>query len=125
VLFSPATVTPGTKSTAVTLTISTAAPTAEMASALPTPNRPATAVLIQIQGLGLFGMVVAGSRKRSKRVMIFILLALLVVGMLCMSGCAGGTGIAPPSGSGTTYNVTVTGTSGALQHSLPLTLTVQ
>jgi hypothetical protein len=123
--FSPATVTPGTKSTAVTLTISTAAPTAEMASALPTPNRPATAVLIQIQGLGLFGMVVAGSRKRSKRVMIFILLALLVVGMLCMSGCAGGTGIAPPSGSGTTYNVTVTGTSGALQHSLPLTLTVQ
>jgi hypothetical protein len=47
--------------------------------------------------------------------------------MLFMFGCAGGTGIAPQSGtgSGTTYTITVTGSSGTLQRSLPLTLTVQ
>jgi hypothetical protein len=72
----------------------------------------------------LFGMIVAGSRKRSKRLSILVLLALLLLGMMFMSGCAGGTGIAPPSG-GTSYTITVRGLSGSLQHSAPVTLTVQ
>jgi hypothetical protein len=80
---------------------------------------------MQLQGLGFVGMVLAGSRKRSKRMFIFILLVLLVIGMTFMSGCAAGTGAAPQTTSGTTYTITVTGTYGTLQHSLPLTLTVQ
>jgi hypothetical protein len=125
--FSPSPVTPGANGASSTLTITTAASSADASPALPSRHGPALAAWMQLQGLGLFGMVLAGSKKRSKRLPVFILLALLVLGMMFMSGCAGGTGIAPQSGSGsgTTYTIRVTGSSGTLQHALPLTLTVQ
>ncbi len=126
--FSPSAVTPGNSAAASTLTISTVASSAEAVSARRTSNSPVLAIWIQLQGLGLFGMVLVGSKKRSKSMAVYILCALMVLGMLFMSGCAGGTGIASQSGSGqsgTSYTVTITGLSGSLQHSVPLTLTVQ
>jgi hypothetical protein len=56
------------------------------------------------------------------------LLFLLLVGVVLLSSCAGGTGIAPHAGKGIppgTYTISVTATSGALQQTLPLTLIVQ
>ena len=126
--FSPAVVVPGTSGQASKLTITTAASSAQATPALPSQTRPVyAAVWMQLQGIGLVGMVLAGSRKRSKRLFIYILLALLVLGMLFMSGCAAGTGIGAPQQTtpSTTYTVTVTGAYGTLQHSAPLTLTVQ
>jgi len=122
---SPSSVTPGSKSANVTVTVTTAGSSAELAG--PAGFHPIYALLFQLPGFGIFGMFFAGSPRRSKRYSKAIILTLLLIAMLLMVGCAGGTGIAqqqtgtPPG----TYSLTVSGISGSLQHSLPLTLAVQ
>ena len=73
------------------------------------------------------GLTVIGSNRRAKQFALLIALFLLVGALLFMSACAGGTGIAPQHQGTTpgTYTITVSGTSASLQHSVPLTLTVQ
>ena len=80
-----------------------------------------------MQGLGVFGLIAVGaSRRRSKRVRLLVLLALLAVPLILMIGCAGGTGIGQQHGTAPgTYTINVTGASGSLQHTLPVSLTVQ
>jgi len=124
---SPSSATPGSNPTTVTVTITTTGSSAEASPLIPLAQRPVYAVLVQFQGLGIFGMLAIGSRGRKKKWILAILLALLVTSVLLMPACAGGTGIGQQKQETApgTYAVTVTGTSGSLQHALPLTLVVQ
>lgn len=124
--FSPSSVTPGSTKAATTLTISTTNSIADSAPTIPARQRPMNGLWMQVQGLGLVGMVLAKGKKRSRKGAILILLVLLVLGMIFMTGCAGGTGIASQTpNSPRSYTVTVVGTSGSLQHSVQVTMTVQ
>jgi len=116
---SSATVTPGANGTSVTLTVSTTAKSAATVD----QNRPVFAFWMQLPGFGIFGFLVVGSKLKGKR---FVQAAgvLLVGVLLLMTACAGGTGVVSQT-KPVTYTINVTATSGTLQHTLPVTLTVQ
>ena len=125
---SPSAVTPGASPATATVTVSTMASLAGMGRGRRFNSLPLYAIWLPLQGMGLFGIVFAGSRRRSKKWRSIVLMGLMIVPLLLATACAGGTGMAPKPQSGPapgTYNITVTGSSGALQHSLNLTLTVQ
>lgn len=124
--FSPSSLTPGASKATTTLTISTTESVSENMPARRSP-RPIGTMWAQLQGLGVVGMVLANGKKRSKKSLMLGLLVLMILGMLFLSGCAGGLGVAPQNQQGNpqSYTVTVTAAYGSLQHSIPLTLTVQ
>lgn len=126
---SPTSVTPGNSSASVTVTITTTTTVSDATPHVPSDNHMLYATWIQLQSMGLFGLVVAGTKKRSARTRTLALLVLALFGLLMLVGCAGGTGIAQTGSSGGTtagtYTVVVTGTSGSVHHSLSLTLVVK
>lgn len=111
----------------VTVTIATAAASAR---AIPTNglHHQPLAAFWTLPGFGLFGMMLVAPKRRLKEHAARIAIVLAICALLFTVGCAGGTGIAQQNQSGTTpgnYTITVTGTSGGLQHSVTMTLTVQ
>jgi hypothetical protein len=114
-----------------TLTISTkAAVAANLVPLIPRPgHHPAPSWWLASSGLSFAGIVLLGVPSKRRRGSA--LLSLIVLALLSLPACGGGGGgssSTPPPDPGTpagSYLVVVTATSGALQHAVKFTLTVQ
>jgi hypothetical protein len=115
--FSPASVTPGSTSATSTLTIQTAA------IAMNTPPRnPRWPLTVPVLALISF-LFLPGKRGRRWITMAVLLIASLGA-VTALTGCGGGFGLVKVL-TPTTYNITITGTSGSTQQSTTVQLTVQ
>jgi hypothetical protein len=117
----------GNKTTEITLTISSGAKS--VAGRPTTSENPfAYSAALGLQSAGVLGLLLAIPNRRSGK-MRARMLPLLIALTLFAASCAGGTGMVRQNQTGTTqpttYNVTVTATSGRLQHSLQLKLSVE
>jgi uncharacterized protein (TIGR03118 family) len=131
---SPNSITPGSSAATSTLTLSAAStPPSGGYGAIAQSNLPFSG--LRMFGLGLVGLVLGGNKKNrkpqtakhqaAKRAAWIAGLGLLSLLMLFTVGCGGGsTSNSTPKTSPSTITVMVTGTSGSLSHTVPLTLTV-
>jgi|SRR5580700_87403 uncharacterized protein (TIGR03118 family) len=114
---SPSTISPGASASSSTLTVSAA-------STPPTGGYGGMAVLLP--GTGLFGTLLTSRRRRAlarKRFMGMSILGLLLVGFLFAVGC-GGNSSSKQTPVASQATVMVTGTSGPISHTIPVSVTV-
>jgi hypothetical protein len=121
----PSSVTPGTPAT---LTVATTAPT----MALSTPLGRFS--VFYAFALPLFGVTFikirfgAARATNNRRLLILLLVAPLITGLVFQAACGGGSGGSHGGNAGTpagNYTITITGTSGTLQHATSVSLAVQ
>lgn len=127
-IISPTSLTPGSTAATANVTIATVASTTAWLHPSATRIWLAYALWPPLFGMVLIGAA-GGGRKRSTRVFfLIVVLALAGSAIATMTGCGGGGGGSMHvSVAGTlpgTYTVTITGTSGSLQHVATTTLTV-
>jgi Bacterial Ig-like domain (group 3)/MBG domain (YGX type)/FG-GAP-like repeat len=124
--FSPATVAAGSGTQTVTLSVVTAAQAASAAR----QNGPRPGSLVMAAGLLLlpWGTVYTIRGRRRRPLLILSATTIMVLlGVAGPSGCGGGKSPspAPPAPAAQSYNLSVTASSGVLQHSAAVTLTAQ
>jgi uncharacterized repeat protein (TIGR01451 family) len=111
--FLPASITPGSSAATTQLTIQTAAP---VTAAGTVSGWPIAAAILPLLGL-LFGV----RRFRRRWVTLAVLLFASLGALTALTGCGGGFGLT----TSTSYSVTVTGTSGAIQQTTTVQLIVK
>jgi hypothetical protein len=120
--FVPPSVTPGSAGAPSVLSIQLPAGQARLAEPAP-PGQSSLPLYAVLAGLPLLGL--AGARRRlrgtSGRWKLLAIAVLSVLPMLALSGCGGGYF----GKTGQNYTVTIIGTSGSLQESTTISLTVQ
>jgi len=132
--FTPNTVTPNSHSASVQLAISTAAASRLTPGHHPLPRLPLPRRAVWIRGFGLYSLLLFAilsfaRRIPARRFAVLIILALVLAYLAALPACgSGGSNSSSNSNPGTpagTYSVSVTGTSGSLVVTSPVTLTVQ
>jgi len=114
--FNPGTITPGSNASSSTLTV-TAAATAP-GGGYGTPH--AMAIL---PGLGLVGLFFAGRKNgKGKGILMMAVLALLIASTGLTVACGSNSGHSNPGNRAT---LMITGTSGGLSHTVPVTIKIQ
>src|ERR1039457_6769422 len=122
VSFLPPAVTPGSAGAPSVMSIQTSTGLARLG--FPESHRQNPVPLLALlAGVPLLGLAAGRRRLRrsSQRWILLGLATLAILPMLALSGCGGGYFGPPPQ----TYTITVTGTSGSLQESTTVSLTVQ
>jgi uncharacterized protein (TIGR03118 family) len=116
--FSPSTISPGGSASSSTLTVAVAS----------TPPPMGYGMAALLPGLGLFGTLLT-TRKRKplsrKNILWMSLLGLLLVTSLFALGCGSSSSKQQTTAPGSQVTLTVKGTSGAISHSAPVTITVK
>jgi hypothetical protein len=115
--FSPSSITPGSSSATSQLSIQTA-------SAMAAVNAKATRWPLALPAMALIGLFFLPRKHRRRWITMAVLLFASLGALAALSGCGGGFGLSG-TGAATTYNITVTGTSGAVQQTTTVQLTVQ
>ena len=116
-------VTPGANSATSTLTVTAPGLTAKLVpSTQKQRSAPLHALLVPMQGLVLLGFCVALSKMKQRPRQIWLLCSLFLCHIVLQAGCGGGSSTPPPAPLN--YTVTVTATSGAIQHTTQVTVTV-
>lgn len=115
--FNPNTITPGGSTASSTLTIS--------AAATPPGGGYGHPGMLLFSGLGLFGTVLMAGNKRGSAkgnsLMLIAVLALLVTGMTFTVACGSSSSNHATNNQAT---LTITGTSGGVSHSVPVSVTI-
>ena len=115
--FSPTTISPGSSMSSSTLTISAA-------TTPPATGYSVSGIGALLPGIGIFGTVLTTRKRKSrtrKSILSISVLGLLLFISLFSLGCSGNTKGQTPASQ---LSLMVTGTSGSLSHSAPVTITV-